>query len=159
MKFLGMGGFEFVIILIVILLIFGPKNLPKLGNAFGKTVSNLRAGMNEGKKKEVDEAAEGEEPQAAEVAGELAAEVEEAADGAQEAAEVAEAKAEEAVAEADVQAEEAAGDIAEAAEGAVAEAAAAVDEAFDEVAGEAPKKVKRVVRKKVAADQPAEPVE
>ena len=36
---------------------------------------------------------------------------------------------------------------------------AAVDEAFDEVAGEAPKKVKRVVRKKVVVDQPAEPVE
>jgi len=159
MKFLGMGGFEFVIILIVILLIFGPKNLPKLGNAFGKTVSNLRAGMNEGKKKEVDEAAEGEEPQAAEVVGELAAEVEEVADGAQEAAEVAAAQVEEAAAEAEAQAEEATGDVAEAAEGAVAEAVAAVDEAFDEVAGEAPKKVKRVVRKKVVADQPAEPVE
>ena len=101
----------------------------------------------------------GPTPQAAEVVGELAAEVEEVADGAQEAAEAAAAQVEEAAAEAEAQAEEATGDIAEAAEGAVAEAAAAVDEAFDEVAGEAPKKVKRVVRKKVVADQPAEPVE
>ena len=45
MKILGMGVPELVIILIVILLIFGPKNLPKLGSAFGKTVKNLREGM------------------------------------------------------------------------------------------------------------------
>jgi len=57
MKFLGMGGFEFVIIIIVVLLIFGPKNLPKLGSALGKTVSNLRSGMNEGKKKKEEETA------------------------------------------------------------------------------------------------------
>ena len=57
MKFLGMGVPELVIILVVILLIFGPKNLPKLGKAFGKTVSNLREGMNEGKK-DKDAAAE-----------------------------------------------------------------------------------------------------
>ena len=57
MKILGMGVPELVIILIVILLIFGPKNLPKLGSAFGKTVKNLREGMgvNEGDK--VEEAA------------------------------------------------------------------------------------------------------
>ncbi|MBQ9002450.1 MAG: twin-arginine translocase TatA/TatE family subunit [Eggerthellaceae bacterium] len=58
MKIFGMGGFELVIILVVILLIFGPKNLPKLGNAIGKTVSNLRSGMNEGKKKKDGEAAD-----------------------------------------------------------------------------------------------------
>lgn len=69
MKFLGMGGWEFVIILVVVLLIFGPKNLPKLGSAIGKTVSNLRAGMKDGKKKK-DEAdnvvkAEGEDGESA----------------------------------------------------------------------------------------------
>ena len=42
MKFLGLGIPELIIILVVILLIFGPKNLPKLGKAFGKSVSNLR---------------------------------------------------------------------------------------------------------------------
>ena len=33
MKILGMGVPELLIILVVILLIFGPKNLPKLGSA------------------------------------------------------------------------------------------------------------------------------
>ena len=47
MKFLGMGVPELLIILVVILLIFGPKNLPKLGSALGKTVKNLREGMGE----------------------------------------------------------------------------------------------------------------
>ncbi len=50
MKFFGMGVPELLIILAVILLIFGPKNLPKLGSALGKTVKNLRDGMGAGKK-------------------------------------------------------------------------------------------------------------
>ena len=39
MKILGMGVPELLIILAVILLIFGPKNLPKLGASVGKTVT------------------------------------------------------------------------------------------------------------------------
>ena len=50
MKIFGMGTPELLIILAVILLIFGPKNLPKLGSALGKTVKNLRDGMGAGKK-------------------------------------------------------------------------------------------------------------
>ena len=38
-------GSELIIILVVVLLIFGPKNLPKLGKALGSTVKNLREGM------------------------------------------------------------------------------------------------------------------
>lgn len=38
-------GFEWIIILIVVLVIFGPKNLPKLGKSLGATVKNLRDGM------------------------------------------------------------------------------------------------------------------
>ena len=67
MKILGMGMPELLIILGVILLIFGPKNLPKLGAALGSTVKNLREGLGGDKKVEsVDEdAAEGDEPKAA----------------------------------------------------------------------------------------------
>ena len=42
--FLGLGAPELIIILIVVLVIFGPKNLPKLGKSFGKTVKGIREG-------------------------------------------------------------------------------------------------------------------
>lgn len=45
---LGLGVPELVIILFVVLVIFGPKNLPKIGSALGKTVKNVREGMEEG---------------------------------------------------------------------------------------------------------------
>ena len=43
--FLGMGPMELIVILIVVLVIFGPKNLPKLGKSLGQTVKNVREGM------------------------------------------------------------------------------------------------------------------
>ena len=60
MKILGMGMPELLIILAVILLIFGPKNLPKLGSALGKTVKNLRDGIGGGEKA-IEESDEDEE--------------------------------------------------------------------------------------------------
>ena len=45
---LGMGVPELLVILLVALIIFGPKNLPKIGSALGKTVKNVREGMEEG---------------------------------------------------------------------------------------------------------------
>ncbi len=45
---LGLGIPELLIILVVILIIFGPKNLPKIGSALGKTVKNVREGMEDG---------------------------------------------------------------------------------------------------------------
>lgn len=50
-------GFEWVVILIVALLIFGPKNLPKLGKSLGSTVKNIREGMegDKGESKQVEE--------------------------------------------------------------------------------------------------------
>ena len=44
----GMGPVELGIILLIVLVIFGPKNLPKIGSALGKTVKNVREGMEEG---------------------------------------------------------------------------------------------------------------
>ena len=56
MKIGPFGIFEIAIILIVILIIFGPKNLPKLGTAIGKAVKNLREGLGGNKKvKEAEE--------------------------------------------------------------------------------------------------------
>ena len=43
--FLGLGAPELIFILIVVLVIFGPKNLPKLGKSFGQTVKGIREGM------------------------------------------------------------------------------------------------------------------
>ena len=45
MKIGPFGPLEIVIILVVILVLFGPKNLPKLGTAIGKAVKNLREGL------------------------------------------------------------------------------------------------------------------
>ena len=42
---MGLRAPELLIILIVALLIFGPKNLPKLGKSLGQTVKNVREGM------------------------------------------------------------------------------------------------------------------
>jgi len=39
------GPMELLIILGIALLIFGPKNLPKLGKSLGKTVKSVRDGM------------------------------------------------------------------------------------------------------------------
>lgn len=50
-----MGMPELLIILGVVLLIFGPKHLPKLGSAIGATVKNLRDGLGSKKDKEDDE--------------------------------------------------------------------------------------------------------
>ena len=60
--FLGLGIPELVIILVVVLIIFGPKNLPKLGKSLGKTVKSVREGIDEGEaESKTDDAAEAEQ--------------------------------------------------------------------------------------------------
>lgn len=44
MKF---GIWELLIILVIALLIFGPKALPKLGESLGKTIGMFKKGLNE----------------------------------------------------------------------------------------------------------------
>lgn len=64
---LGLGVPELVIILIVVLVIFGPKNLPKIGSALGKTVKNVREGMEEGSDEKPVKKAESSDDDAVEV--------------------------------------------------------------------------------------------
>lgn len=42
MRIFGMGMPELILILVAVLLIFGPKNLPKLGGMLGRTVKKIR---------------------------------------------------------------------------------------------------------------------
>lgn len=55
---LPLKGMEIIIVLVVVLLLFGPKNLPKLGSAVGSTIKNLREGMGGDEKKEAEKAEE-----------------------------------------------------------------------------------------------------
>ena len=148
MKIGGMGGLEIVIILVVILIIFGPKNLPKLGNAIGKTLSNLRAGMSEGKKKEVDGKTEAEAQEPADDVSAAPAQIAqgEAASDAED-VEFADDEAAEADGAVAVATGSTSDDVIGSAEIAVSDAESAVDEAFQQ------KKVKRVVRKKAVTDE------
>jgi sec-independent protein translocase protein TatA len=41
------GIWELLIVLAIALLIFGPKALPKLGSAMGKTIGNFKKGLAE----------------------------------------------------------------------------------------------------------------
>lgn len=50
------GGMEWVIVLAVVLLLFGPTQLPKLARMFGKSAKALKEGLDEGLN-EVDEEA------------------------------------------------------------------------------------------------------
>lgn len=75
MKIGPFGPLEIVIILVVILVLFGPKNLPKLGTAIGKAVKNLREGLGGGKKVEEAEEAEEPAPKAADAKEEIEVEV------------------------------------------------------------------------------------
>ena len=62
----GIGAPELIIILVIVLVLFGPKRLPELGKSLGKTMKSMRDGL-EGmtsddeapvaKKTEADEAA------------------------------------------------------------------------------------------------------
>ncbi len=65
MKILGMGVPELVIILVVVLLIFGPKNLPKLGASLGKTVKSMAFDKKDDEEEEVVEIVEDEPAPAA----------------------------------------------------------------------------------------------
>jgi len=54
----GLGVQELLIILAILLLIFGPKRLPQLGSALGRTIKGFRKGVQDS-----DENGTSEDPQ------------------------------------------------------------------------------------------------
>lgn len=57
----GLGIPELVIILVIVLIIFGPSQVPKIGKALGEGIRSLRTGTSEGEtgdKKEPEKADE-----------------------------------------------------------------------------------------------------
>ena len=57
MRIFGLGPTELAIILVIVLVLFGPKQIPKLSRMFGKAMKDLREGM-EGKDETSAEAPE-----------------------------------------------------------------------------------------------------
>ena len=57
----SLGGWEWVIILVIILLIFGIGRIGKLGEELGKGVRAFREGVKDGTKEDADEQSEKEE--------------------------------------------------------------------------------------------------
>lgn len=44
-----LGTTELLVILVIIIIVFGPKQLPKLSKMFGKTIKNFKEGMSDNK--------------------------------------------------------------------------------------------------------------
>lgn len=62
----GMGMPELMVILLVVLVLFGPKNLPKLGKTLGETVKNVREGMEEDDTPKAAQVAPAQDPKVSE---------------------------------------------------------------------------------------------
>jgi len=61
----GLGTTELIIVLVIVLVLFGPKRLPQLGKSLGKTVKSMRDGLEGKDDGEAVEAEEAEKPAAA----------------------------------------------------------------------------------------------
>ena len=48
------GTTELLIILLVVVVLFGPTQIPKLSKMMGKSIKNLRAGMSDDEKEKKD---------------------------------------------------------------------------------------------------------
>lgn len=56
MRIFGLGPLELGLILLVVLILFGPKRLPQLGKSLGKTMKAIRDGVDGADEDEVLEA-------------------------------------------------------------------------------------------------------
>ena len=62
------GPWEIIIVVIIALLVFGPRRLPELGSSIGKAITGFRKGLKEGEdeiRKAVSHGDEAQEPPAA----------------------------------------------------------------------------------------------
>ena len=66
----NVGPLELVVVLIIALVIFGPKRLPELGRSMGKGIREFRASISGKGKDEDEESAQPAEIEGAEDAGE-----------------------------------------------------------------------------------------
>ena len=57
---LGLGPWELLIVLAVVLLIFGGKRLPELARGLGKSITNFKAGLSEEQSEETETTAQQE---------------------------------------------------------------------------------------------------
>jgi sec-independent protein translocase protein TatA len=57
MRFGGMGGWEWIIILVIVIIIFGVGKLPQVGSALGQSIREFREASkkNEGEDEDEDE--------------------------------------------------------------------------------------------------------
>lgn len=58
----NLGPLEIIVVMLIVLLIFGPKKLPQIGRSFGEMLSNFRKGTGEDKDvdNDVDKVADSE---------------------------------------------------------------------------------------------------
>lgn len=52
------GGFEWIILLALVLLLFGSKKLPELARGLGKSITNFKSGLHESADDEAETTAE-----------------------------------------------------------------------------------------------------
>jgi sec-independent protein translocase protein TatA len=58
MRFGGLGGWEWLIILIIVIVLFGGSRLAGVGKALGQSIREFREGVSGGKKDADDETAD-----------------------------------------------------------------------------------------------------
>ena len=54
------GGWELIIVLVIVLLLFGSKKLPELARGLGKSITNFKSGLNEAQEDETETVAQQE---------------------------------------------------------------------------------------------------